>query len=70
MKNYADLIKKISEKCGYERGAICGYDLFMGIDSNIKDRAEAWFRYLEETENNEGHTTTVRGGAWVPAISM
>lgn len=68
---YAELVKTTSQLFGYERGAICGFDLLMGLTDTVKTidkRYEAWMRYINECRQNLDHSDEQRDGAWVPAI--
>jgi len=70
-KEYAELIKRVSEIVGAERAEKCGYDLMMGLDKgDVSDRKKAWERYLEEVKNNESNTDELRDDVWVPEIPL
>ena len=74
-KKYADLIRRISEeKEDDERASKCGYDIMMGLTSDIETyndeaRAKAWEDWLEQ-DPDEPCDDEERDGVWVPAIPM
>lgn len=71
MKKYANLIRMFCEKHGWEKGAMCGFDLMMGMEAGDADkRAAAWERFDKEIMMGLPHTDTVRDGLWVPAIPL
>ena len=67
----ANLIKRVSTELNYERGAICAVDCLLQWELGLlNDTILAWERYLDEVKNKDGHTDTLRPGAWVPAIPL
>lgn len=68
---YANIVRNITELVSQERGAKCGYDLWMGYQKgDIDTRYGAWVRYLAEHRNKQPHSETERDGVWVPAIQL
>lgn len=68
---YARLVKTISQFVSDERGAKCGYDLWMGYcKGDLEARYKAWIRYLGECRDKEDHCDAQRDGVWVPAIML
>lgn len=65
----AEVVKKVSVSCGYERGAVCAVDCLLQWKANeLPQTLQAWLRHIDETQWHESHTDTQRHGAWVPAI--
>jgi hypothetical protein len=68
---YAELIKRVGQQIGYERAAICGYDLMYAFSNDTAWKMyKAWERYLDECLNDASHTDELRNGVWVPAVPL